>query len=600
MSEPNTPLRGVRGLDRRVTRLLYEIIWRDAPAAVRRRIVLSMAAVCVGVGAQVLTPLLFKQIIDGLSRPEAAIPVAIFALFVVVSGVGRIVDQAMWGLFEPASARIVQTAEHGWFRHVQTLSLRFHLTKRTGGLDQTIQKASRGAEMVLSNLVYAIVPMLLELILIAGVVLEVLDWRFAVILGVTVALFLAILVAGADRMQLELRRGNELNVKARGIATDAVLNFETVQLFGGHNEVAARHRELNEAALGRWERFFRWRAWSGLAQALVVTGGLAAMLWIGMQDAAAGTMTVGGLVLVNSYLVQLVRPLQMFNRAYRGVRQGVTYMSHLVEVLEERPEVAESVDARPLPPGGGRVEFRDVSFAYDPRRPILKDVSFALEPGRTLAIVGATGSGKSTVARLLFRFYDATDGAVIFDGVDVRSLKLPALRDAIAVVPQDTVLFNDSLRANVAFGRRDAEQAEIDDAARRAHLTEFVASLPDGWDSVVGERGLKLSGGEKQRVAIARAILKRPRLFVFDEATSALDTETERRVMGAIRDAAQGATTLMIAHRLSTVVHADEILVLDQGRVVERGSHADLVARNGAYAAMWRRQQEAEERNAAE
>jgi ATP-binding cassette subfamily B protein len=398
-------------------------------------------------------------------------------------------------------------------------------------------------------------------------------------------------VIGSERLRRRQRRAVAEGAEAHGKAVDSLLNYETVKYFGNERHIADRY----DGALQEVERLtvnaMMWRSLTGILQVSILGVGLTAMILLAASKVAGGAMTVGDFVLVNTYLLQLIRPLDRLGQLYRSIKQSLTDVEQMLTLLDQPAEVADAAGAGILPKGPGRLRFEGVGFAYDPRRPVLNDVSFEVPPGRTLAIVGPSGAGKSTIGRLLFRFYDPTSGRITLDGADIAAVTQASLREAIAVVPQDAVLFNDTILYNLAFGRPGASMEEIEQAARQAQIHDFIASLPDGYETMVGERGLKLSGGEKQRVAIARAILKRPRLFLFDEATSALDSHTELAIQRSLREVSRGTTTLVIAHRLSTIVHADEILVLEDGRIAERGSHAALLNRGGAYAALWARQQ---------
>jgi ATP-binding cassette, subfamily B, heavy metal transporter len=417
-----------------------------------------------------------------------------------------------------------------------------------------------------------------------------LDGVFAAVLMVTIVLYGVALVVGSEWLRAHQRKAVAEGAVAHGKAVDSLLNYETVKYFGNEDHVAERYDQSLARVEGLTVRALTFRSLTGMVFVSILALGTGAILLLAVGRVGAGAMTVGELVLVNTYLLQLTRPLDRLGQLYRSIKQAFVDLEQLMALLAERPEVQDAPDAVPLPEGPGAVAFERVSFAYDPARPILEGIDFRLRPGRRLAVVGPTGAGKSTIARLLFRFYDPTAGRILVDGHDLRDVTQASLRAAIAVVPQDAVLFNDTIGYNLAFGRPDATRAEVEAAARAAELHDFVASLPDGYDTLVGERGLKLSGGEKQRVAIARAILKRPRILILDEASSALDSATEQAIQRRLRELGRGVATLVIAHRLSTVVDADEILVLDQGRVVERGTHGRLLQHGGLYADLWRRQ----------
>jgi ATP-binding cassette subfamily B protein len=477
--------------------------------------------------------------------------------------------------------------------------LRFHLERQTGGLSRAIERGIRGTEFLLSYLLFNVVPTFFEIFLVCGILWGLYEASLAIATFATIIAYVVFTFLVTDWRVKFRREMNERDSEANTKAIDSLLNFETVKYFANEEHEAQRFDEALKAYETASVKSQTTLSMLNIGQGAIIAVGLVTVMLLAGAGVVRGTMTVGDFVLVNSYLVQLYTPLNVLGMVYRNIKQSLTDLESMFRLLGVRAEVEDQPGAESLIVSRGEIVFDRVSFRYDPRRPILEDISFRVAPGRMVAIVGSSGAGKSTISRLLFRFYDVDEGAIHIDGQDIGTVTQDSLRRAIGVVPQDTVLFNDSIRYNIAYGKPGASQPEIDSAARHAHIHDFIASLPDGYRSKVGERGLKLSGGEKQRVAIARVILKGPNILIFDEATSALDTKTEREIQESLEEVAADHTTLVIAHRLSTVVRADQILVLEQGRIVERGDHLSLLARNGVYAAMWARQQEAEEHAAA-
>jgi ATP-binding cassette subfamily B protein len=477
-------------------------------------------------------------------------------------------------------------------------SLRFHLERRTGGLAVDIERGARSIRFLINFTLFNIGPTLLEILMVAGVLFVKYDPWFGGITLMTLVVYITYTVLITNWRMKYRRAMNETDAAANARAVDSLLNYETVKYFNNEKYEADRLKDDLRRAEDASVQSEISLAWLNAGQSFIIALGVTAMMGLAAQGVANKTMTLGDLVLVNAYLIQLFIPLNFLGTVYREIRNALTDMEKLFGLLHKPPEITDAADAQPLQAKQGEVRFEQVSFAYDPRRPILEDVSFTIPAGRKLAVVGASGAGKSTLSRLLFRFYDVSTqpsgGCIRVDGQDIRQVTQASLRKSIGIVPQDTVLFNDSLYHNIAYGRPEASREEVLEAARAAHLDRFIEGLPDGYDTVVGERGLKLSGGEKQRVAIARAILKNPPILVFDEATSSLDSGTEQSIQSELARISQNRTTLVIAHRLSTVVDADEILVLDNGRIVERGSHAALLAEDGRYATMWRLQQREE------
>jgi ATP-binding cassette subfamily B protein len=481
------------------------------------------------------------------------------------------------------------------FRHLHRLSLRFHLDRQTGGLSRAIERGAKGIEFLLFFVLFNVLPTLLEIALVCAILWRLYDVWFAVVTFVTIAGYIGYTLFVTEWRIKFRRHMNESDSEANTKAIDSLLNYETVKYFGNEEHEARRY----DVALQRYEKAaIKTRVSLSLlnvGQAAIIAVGVTAMMGMAGAGVAQGRMTIGDFVLVNAYLLQLYLPLNFLGTVYREIRQALIDMEAMFALLGVEVEVADRPGAPPLAVGPGELVFDHVGFGYDPRRPILKDVSFTVPPGHTVAVVGPSGAGKSTIPRLLFRFYDASAGRILIDGQDIREVQQASLRVALGIVPQDTVLFNDTIYYNIAYGRPGASRAEVEEAARLAQIDGFVRALPDGYETKVGERGLKLSGGEKQRVAIARTILKRPAILLFDEATSALDTHTEKEIQKSLAEVSADRTTLIIAHRLSTVIQADEILVLEAGRVVERGGHEALLAAGGKYAAMWARQQDAEQ-----
>jgi ABC-type transport system involved in Fe-S cluster assembly fused permease/ATPase subunit len=574
-------------------------LWPRGRADLKTRVVLALIFLAAAKVATVYVPVFMKEAVDALSlenRGLVALPLAAILAY----GLARILSLAFGELrdavFSKVAQRAIRTVALATFRHLHALSLRFHLDRQTGGLSRAIERGTKGIDFLLSYVLFSVLPTLLEIALVSGILWYMFDWRFMAVTLTTVAGYVWFTFAITE-WRIKFRRAmNESDSEASTKAIDSLLNFETVKYFGNEEHEARRFDgalRVYEKAAVKSETSL---AFLNVGQTAIISVGVSVMMIMAAIEVRAGAMTVGDFVLVNTYLIQLYMPLNWLGTVYREIKQSLIDMEQMFRLLGVPQEVADRPGARPLLLTGGEVRFEGVGFGYDARRPILKEVSFAVPPGRTLAIVGPSGSGKSTIARLLFRFYDVTEGRVLVDGQDIRDVSQTSLRAAIGIVPQDTVLFNDTIVYNIAYGNPDATREEVEEAARLAKIDQFIRSLPDGYDTRVGERGLKLSGGEKQRVAIARTILKRPAILIFDEATSALDTHTEKAIQASLAEVSADRTTLVIAHRLSTVVDADEILVLDQGRVIERGRHAMLLAQNGRYASMWRRQQEAAER----
>ncbi len=561
------------------------------------RIVLALALI---VGAKLMNlyvPVALKQIVDRLNLPADALvlPVALLLAY----GGARIGVTFFTELRQIVFARVTARASRDItlrvFRHLHRLSLRFHLERRTGGVARDIERGASSIGELLDWTLYSIVPTALEVLMVTAVLVWHYDWSFAAITLVTLAAYAAWTIGITEWRTGYYRAALEANTHANERAVDSLLNYETVKYFNNEEHEARRYDENLRRLENAQVISIKTLALLNLGQTAVIAVGVTAMMWRAAAGVVAGKLTIGDLVLVNAYLLQLSMPLFLLGMMYRQVKQALTNMERLFCLLDEGQDVEDAAGARPLVVTRPRVRFEDVRFAYDSRREILKGVSFEIPPGGTVAVVGHSGSGKSTLARLLYRFYDVDAGRITVDDQDLRDLTQASLRAAIAIVPQDTVLFNDTIEYNIRYGRTDATLEAVTKAARAAHIHEFIANLPDGYATPVGERGLKLSGGEKQRVAIARALLKNPAILIFDEATSALDSKSEQAIQAELDRIQIGRTTLVIAHRLSTVMDADRILVMDDGRIVEEGSHAALLARDGLYAQMWTLQQRAEE-----
>ena len=588
-------IRAGHAADLKAIAAVMPYLWpRDDPA-MRLRVILSVAVLLLTAVLNALLPVLFAYAIDRLTpsgtSPLIVAPVALLVGWGIVFWVARSLNELRWILFGPLEQRMRRKLGLAIFDHLHSLSLRYHLSRRTGMLSRVQERGLEAAADLLFNLVFVIAPLIAEIVVITAVVLGRFDWHYAIIMAVTLTAFLFAVVFGSEILRRFQRPAVIKASEAHGKAVDSLLNYETVKYFGNEVYVSGRY----DAELTEVERLtvrsLIFRSLLGVGQMTVLAAGAGAILLLGGLDVAAGAMTVGAFVLINTYLLQLVRPLERLGNLYRSIKQALIDLEQMVRILDERPEVTDAADARALPDGPGAISFDNVSFAYDPRRPVLRAVSFEVPAGQKVALVGPSGGGKTTIGRMLFRFYDPAGGAVRIDGQDISGATQASVRAAIGVVPQDTVLFNETIYENLLFGRPDANRAEIEAAARLAQIHDFIESLPDGYETVVGERGLKLSGGEKQRVAIARAVLKRPRIFLFDEATSALDSHTEQAIQQSLTEVSRGSTTMVIAHRLSTVVDADQILFIEGGEVLERGSHLQLLLQGGRYAALWERQQ---------
>ncbi len=586
--------------DWQVIKSLLPFLWPkpNVPDAleIKARVSIALVFIVLAKIATIYAPIYLKDAVDALAPSDAsagltAIPLSLIIAYGAARFLGQAFAQFRDAIFAKVGVRAVRRSSAVILEHLHTLSLRFHLDRRTGALSRAIERGRNAIDNLVSISLFNVLPTILEVALVFAVLWKAFNIWFSMV-TLAVVIVYVLFTSFTTEWRLKYRReSNALDSKANTRAIDSLLNYETVKTFG--NE-ALEVREYDRL-MGEYETA-SVRSQSSLAlmnvgQAFIISIGLAALMAMAAAGKLAGTMTVGDFTLVNLYMIQLAQPLNFFGFVYRNIKQALVDIEKMFDLMEVEPEIKDKPGALPLAVNGGEVRFEHVTFAYDPRRPILKDVSFTVPPGKMTAFVGATGSGKSTIGRLLFRYYDVSGGSISVDGQDIRDVAQGSVRAAIGIVPQDTVLFNDTIRYNISYAKPDASEDEIADAARLAHIHTFIAALPDGYQTLVGERGLKLSGGEKQRVAIARVILKGAPILLFDEATSALDTHTEKEIQANLREVSTGRTTLVIAHRLSTIVDADQILVLDNGEIIERGTHAELLAQGGSYASAWIKQQ---------
>jgi ATP-binding cassette subfamily B protein len=575
----------------RAVGLLLPYLWEF-----KWRVLVALAFLVTAKLANVAVPLILKEVVDSLEAQTAilVVPFALLAAYGFLRFSTTLFAELRDVVFVRVTQRAIRRVALEVFRHLHSLSLRFHLERQTGGVSRDLERGTRGISTLLSYMLFSIIPVILEFSLVAAILLGKFDWRFAAITFGAVAVYIGFTIAVTEwRMEIR-RRANELDSKANTRAIDSLLNYETVKYFGNEEYEARRY---DENLRGYESAAVKTEASLGLlnvGQSLVIAIAVTALMILAADGVVTKSLTLGDLVLVNALLIQLYIPLNFLGMVYREIKQSLADMDRMFRLLGAHREIADSPDAVALPEGPATVRFERVDFSYEPNRQILFDVSFEIPAGRKVAVVGHSGSGKSTLARLLYRFYEVSGGRITVNGLDLRKLEQASLRDAIAIVPQDTVLFNDTIRYNIHYGRPGAADDEVIDAAKAAHIHDFIMTLPERYETRVGERGLKLSGGEKQRVAIARALLKRPRILIFDEATSALDSKSEKAIQAELDRIAEGHTTLVIAHRLSTVMDADEILVMDHGRIVERGTHRQLLEAGGIYAQMWALQQEQE------
>ncbi|MGZ5114930.1 MAG: ABCB family ABC transporter ATP-binding protein/permease [Burkholderiales bacterium] len=558
------------------------------------RVGIALAFLITAKLANVAVPLVLKSVVDSLSPTQAivALPLALLVAYGALRLSTTLFGELRDLVFVRVTQRAIRRIALNVFRHLHALSLRFHLERQTGGVSRDIERGTRGISTLLSYMLFSIIPVVLEFTLVAIVLFAKFDWRFVAVTFGAVIIYIAFTV-GITEWRMDIRRrANELDSRANTRAIDSLLNYETVKYFNNEEYEAKRYDEnlrqyenaavKTEASLGVLN----------IGQSFIIAIAVTILMVLAAQGVVGGALSLGDLVLINGLLIQLYIPLNFLGMVYREIKQALVDLDKMFRLLEEHREIEDRPNAQSLPPGPASIRFEHVDFNYDPKRQILQDVTFDVPAGNKVAVVGASGSGKSTLARLLYRFYDVSSGAVCINGADIREVTQTSLRAAIAIVPQDTVLFNDTIYYNIQYGRPEATREDVIAAAKAAHIHDFIASLPDGYEARVGERGLKLSGGEKQRVAIARARLKDPRILIFDEATSALDSKSEKAIQAELDRIARDHTTLVIAHRLSTVMDADQILVMDHGRIIESGTHRDLLTRRGAYAQMWALQQQ--------
>ena len=579
---------------------LMPYLWPKGRWDLRFRVMVAMVLLALAKISIVYIPFIYKEVVDTLNvtGPDGKVGamVAIPVLMVLAYGAARVAGQAFGELRDAVFAKVGQNALRTValqvFRHLHDLSLAFHLDRRTGGLSRAIERGTKGIDFLLRFSLFNIIPTILELSLVCGVLLINYRPEFSIITLIAVGIYIVFTLTVTEWRLKHRREMNRTDSEASSRAIDSLLNFETVKYFGNERHEANRF----DQSMARYEdaavRSQTSLAMLNIGQGVIIAFGMSTVMLLAARGIINGELTLGDFVLINTFMMQLYQPLGFLGFVYREIKQSLVDMDKMFELVEVQAEVAEAPDAAPLKIDAGDVLFEGVDFGYGADRQILHGVSFHVPPGKTVAIVGPSGAGKSTISRILFRFYDVQGGRVLIDGQDVRQVTQHSLRASVGIVPQDTVLFNDSIRYNIRYGRVDATDEEIEAAAKLAQIHDFVTALPDGYDTAVGERGLKLSGGEKQRVAIARTILKNPAILLFDEATSALDSQTEKEIQAALRLVSRDRTTLVIAHRLSTIVDADEIIVLEAGRIVEKGRHEALLAANGTYAGMWQRQQE--------
>ncbi len=561
------------------------------------RVVLALLLLVLAKLANVTVPLLLKEIVDTLGKPQAMllVPVSLVVGYGLLRLFSTLFGELRDAVFAKVTQRAIRRVALKLFVHLHSLSLRFHLERQTGGVSRDIERGTKGISFLLNFMLFSILPTLLEIGLVAGILLYKYNAWFAVITFITLIVYIVFTLFITEWRMIFRRTMNDMDSKANTRAIDSLLNYETVKYFGNEDYEARRYDEH----MSKWETSAVQNQTSLAAlnsgQSAIIAIGMTALMLLASNGVVKGELTIGDLVLINVFMLQLYMPLHFLGFVYREIKHSLVDMEKMFRLLDENREIQDAPDAVALKVDQAAVHFEQVCFSYEPKRQILFDISFDIPSGHTVAVVGSSGAGKSTLSRLLFRFYDVNSGRILIDNQDIRKVTQASLRAAIGIVPQDTVLFNDSIYYNIAYGRPEASREEILHAAQSAHIHDFITSLPDGYDTMVGERGLKLSGGEKQRVAIARAILKNPAILIFDEATSALDSKSEKVIQHELRNVAHNRTTLVIAHRLSTIVDSHQILVMDGGCIIERGTHRELLAKQGVYAQMWALQQQEEE-----
>jgi len=571
------------------------LIWTDATGFVRLRLVVALLLIMAASAMTALGPVALKLVVDGFAGQGSAAGVSavtLIGLYVLSQWLARTVGEIRGLVYARAERRMSRMLSERLFAHVMRLPLRFHLERQTGAISQTLDNGLNGYQMVLHTLVFTILPVATELGTIVFVLSRLNQPAFLGLFAGAIVAYAVVFWYSAFTIMAAAKAASDSQINATAVMTDSILNYETVKYFTAESVVQERVSRVLTQTEDGWVGFYRRWAYNGLGVATIFAGFLAVTILYAAREVQGGRMTVGSFVLINTYMLQVVRPVEMLGYAMQSLSQGMAFLEKLFDIFREKPEPFVVSDMSPTGAGVGKLDFEAVGVAYRSDRVILRDVNFTLPAGKTLGVVGGSGAGKSTLVRLLVRLIEPDTGRILLDGISIGDLPLSTVRQAIAVVPQDTVLFNDTIGYNIAFGKAGSTQAEIEHAARLAHLHDFIMSLPDGYDTRVGERGIKLSGGEKQRVSIARAAIKRPRIYVFDEATSSLDSHTEREILRNLREISRFSTTLVIAHRLSTVVHADEIVVLEGGTIVERGSHSALLHQSGKYAALWQAQQQ--------